>query len=79
MSLAGKYPSILIINRFFEDLFRLLASNLTIFRNLLKILTGFFAGTFGIQPVILPKAPVHHTLMAGSPRTLDRTDCLLGS
>jgi hypothetical protein len=30
----------------------------------------FFADTFGIQLVIFPKAPVHNTLTAGSPRTL---------
>jgi hypothetical protein len=52
---------------FFEYLFWLLVSILTILRNFLKILT---AGTFGIQPVIFPKALIHNTLTAGSSRTL---------
>jgi hypothetical protein len=57
-------------SHFFEYLFRLLASILTIFRSSLKILTGFFAGIFGIQLVIFPKVPVHNTLTTGAPRTL---------
>jgi hypothetical protein len=64
-----------MINWFFEYLFRLLASILTIFRNFLKFLTGF-CRYFWNPTSYFPKSTgsqYTNRRSAGSPRTLSQT------